>query len=178
VRRPALLLVVLALSACGADARPATTPRVQLKLSSPGDGRLLRAESVEVSGTVVPSGAQVRVAGAEAQVHGGSFTATVALQPGGNVIDVTASAPGRRPAADALRVLRDMRVALPVLVGHDRDEALARLKGLGLDPREQRGDSWLDRLIPGRDEVCAIKPRAGTLLQPKSRVTVVVARNC
>jgi glucodextranase-like protein/PASTA domain-containing protein len=178
VRRPALLLVVLALSACGADARPATTPRVQLKLSSPGDGRLLRAESVEVSGTVVPSGAQVRVAGAEAQVQGGSFTATVALQPGGNVIDVTAFAAGRRPAADALRVVRDMRVVLPVLAGHDRDEALARLKGLGLDPREQRGDSWIDRLIPGPDEVCSLKPPAGTLVQPQSRVTVIVARTC
>src|SRR3954471_6615724 len=130
MRRPALLLAALAVSACGADARPATTPRVQLKLASPGDGRLLRAETVEVSGTVVPAGAGVTVAGAPAQVDGASFSATVSLQPGGNVIDVTATAPGRRPAADALRVVRDMRVELPPLVGHDRDEALARLKGL------------------------------------------------
>jgi hypothetical protein len=178
VRRPALLLAALVVSACGADARPATTPRVQLELSSPGDGRQLRAASIEVSGTVTPGGAQVRVAGAAARVDGGSFTATVALQPGGNVIDVTATAEGRRPAADALRVVRDMRVELPVLAGHDGDEALARLKALGLEPREQRGDSWIDRLIPGPDEVCALKPPAGTLVQPQSRVTLIVARSC
>src|SRR4051794_15074131 len=103
--RLALVLGTLALAGCGADARPATTPRVQLKLAAPGDGRSLRAETVEVSGTVTPAGATVTVAGARAQVKAGSFTATVALAPGGNLIDVTAAAPGRRPAADALRVV-------------------------------------------------------------------------
>jgi hypothetical protein len=176
--RLALVLGTLALAGCGADARPATTPRVQLKLAAPGDGRSLRAESVEVSGTVTPTGAAVSVAGEQAHVSGGSFTAMVALRPGGNVIDVTATAPGRRPAADALRVVRDTRVELPRLVGVGRDEAFATLEDLGLKPQEKRDDSWLDRLIPGDDFVCATTPAAAALVQPGAKVTVEVARNC
>ena len=178
MRRLALLLGTLAVTACGADARPATTPRVQLKLSAPGDGRSLRAQTVSVSGTVVPAGAAVSVAGEAANVDGGSFTATVSLRPGGNVIDVTASAPGRRPAADALRVVRDMRVRLPALQGVDRDTAISQLEGLGLKPDEQRGGSWIDRLIPGDLNVCETSPPARALVQPGSAVTVVVAKNC
>jgi hypothetical protein len=172
------VLGTLVLAGCGADRQPATTPRVQLKLAAPGDGRSLRAGSVDVSGTVFPSGAAVTVAGERAQVDGGTFTATVALEPGGNVIDVTATAPGRRPATDALRVIRDMRVELPALVGHERDAAFDQLKGLGLKPQEKRDDTWLDRLIPGDDTVCATSPPATTLVQPGAKVTVEVARNC
>ena len=62
---------------------------------------------------MTPGDAAVRVAGAEAEVDGGQFFAEVKLQPGGNVIDVTATAPGRRAATDAVRVLRDMRVEVP-----------------------------------------------------------------
>ena len=178
MRRLALALTLVPLAACGADARPATTPRVQLKLSAPGDGRSLRAETVAVSGTVYPSGSAVSVSGQAAEVSGGTFKATVALQPGGNVIDVIATAPGRRPASDALRVIRDIRVQLPLLAGHERVEAFDQLKGLGLKAVEKRDDSWIDRLIPGTDTVCAIHPSAGTLVQPDSRVTVEVSRNC
>lgn len=166
------------LAGCGADRQPATTPRVQLKLASPGDGRSLRADAVQVSGTVFPAKSAVTVAGEQAHVDGGTFTATIKLEPGGNVIDVTATAPGRRPAADALRVVRDMRVELPSLVGHERDAAFNQLQGLGLKPQEKRDDTWLDRLIPGDDTVCATSPPASTLVQPGARVTVEVARNC
>jgi hypothetical protein len=172
------VLGTLVLAGCGADRPPATTPRVQLKLASPGDGRSLRADSVNVSGTVFPAGAAVSVAGERAQVDGSTFTATVSLEPGGNVIDVTATAPGRRPATDALRVIRDMRVALPALVGHERDAAFTQLEGLGLRPQEKRDDTWLDRLIPGDDTVCATSPPATTLVQPGAKVTVEVARHC
>jgi hypothetical protein len=172
VRRLALALAVLPLAACGADARPLTSPRVQLKLSAPGDGRSLRAASVSVSGTVHPAGSAVTVSGQAATVSGATFSATIPLQPGGNVIDVTATAPGRRPASDALRV------ELPRLAGHGRDEAFARLQGLGLKPAEKRDDSWIDRLLPGDDIVCAIHPSAGALVDPGSRVTVDVSRNC
>jgi Glucodextranase, domain B/PASTA domain len=178
VRPLALLLGTLVLAGCGADRQPATTPRVQLKLAVPGDGRSLRADSVAVSGTVYPSGAAVTVAGEQAKVAGGTFTATIALAPGGNVIDVTATAPGRRPAADAVRVIRDMRVELPALVGHERNEAFSQLQGLGLKPQEKRDDTWLDRLIPGTDTVCATTPPASTLVQRGAKVTVEVARHC
>jgi hypothetical protein len=172
------VLGTLALAGCGADRQPATTPRVQLKLAAPGDGRSLRAETVEVSGTVTPAFAAVTVSGERAEVNGGTFTATVSLQPGGNVIDITATATGRRPAADAVRVTRDMRVELPALVGHERDAAFDQLEKLGLKPQEKRDDTWLDRLIPGDDTVCATSPPAATLVQPGAKVTVEVARNC
>jgi Glucodextranase, domain B/PASTA domain len=178
VRRSVPLLAALALAGCGADARPGTSPRVKLDLAAPADGGMLRAESVEVRGTVEPSGAAVVVAGQPAKVDGGTFTATVALQPGGNVIDVTASSPGHRPASDALRVVRDMRVELPKLAGYDEADAFSRLKELGLRPVEERTDNWLQRLIPGDVNVCATAPRDGTLVQPHSRVTVLVSRNC
>jgi hypothetical protein len=177
VRRFALL-ATLALAGCGTQARPATTPRVQLELSAPGDGRTLRADTVEVTGTVTPSGAAVSVAGQAATVDGARFTATVALQPGGNVIDVVASLPGHRPAADALRVVRDMRVQLPSLAGYEESDAFDRLKGLGLRPVEKRDDNWIDRLLPGAVGVCATQPKGGTLIAPHAVVTVVVAKDC
>jgi hypothetical protein len=178
VRRPVLLLAALALAGCGAQARPATTPRVQLELSAPNDGGSLRAETVAVRGSVAPAGAAVSVAGQPAKVDGGTFTATVPLQPGGNVIDVTASSPGHRPASDAVRITRDMRVRLPVLDGYDENDAFSRLHELGLSPVEQRTDNWLQRLIPGGLTVCGTAPRGGTLVPPHARVTVLVARNC
>ncbi len=108
-----LLAAGLALSACGETPRPATGPRVKLELAEPDDGGAVRADRVEVRGTVTPADSIVRVGGEDAQVSGGQFIAQVALAPGGNVIDVTATAPGRRPATDALRIERDMRVAVP-----------------------------------------------------------------
>jgi len=178
VRRSSALLVTLALAGCGTQARPVTTPRVDLKLASPSDGRMLRADTVDIAGTVAPAGAAVTVAGHAATVDGTSFTATVPLQPGGNVIDVTASSPGHRPAADALRVIRDIRVQLPALTGYEESDAFDRLKGLGLRPVEKRDDNWIDRLIPGTVGVCGTQPKGGTLVTPHSAVTVIVAKDC
>ncbi len=178
MRRPALLLAAAALAGCGAQARPATTPRVTLDLSAPADGGMLRAETVAVRGTVAPTGAAVFVAGEPAKVAGGTFTATVTLQPGGNVIDVTASSPGHRPVSDALRVVRDMRVELPKLAGYDEADAVSRLKELNLSAVEKRTDNWLDRLIAGSVGVCSTAPRAGTLVQPHSQVILLVSSHC
>jgi hypothetical protein len=178
VRRTALLLAAVTLAGCGAQARPATSPRVKLDLAQPADGGSLRAESVAVTGTVAPAGAAVVVAGQPAKVDGGRFTATVALQPGGNVIDVTASSPGHRPASDALRVVRDMRIELPKLAGYDEADAVSRLKELNLSAVEKRTDNWLDRLISSSAGVCATTPRAGTLVQPHSQVTLLVSTHC
>jgi Glucodextranase, domain B/PASTA domain len=178
VRRPALLIAVAVLAGCGTQARPATTPRVALTVSAPNDGGTLRAETVDVSGKVTPSSAAVRVEGRSATVAGGTFKATVPLEPGGNVIDVVAFSPGHRPASDALRVVRDMRVELPKLAGYDEADAFSRLKELGLVPVEKLTDNWLQRLIPGGEGVCATAPKAGALVQPHSHVTVLVAKDC
>jgi hypothetical protein len=151
---------------------------VRLSLDVPSDGHSVRADRVAVSGTVTPADAAVQVAGADADVDGGEFTAEVALLPGGNVIDITATAPGRRPATDALRVLRDMRVEVPSLAGGDSETALAALSELELRAVEERGGSWIDRLLPGEWLVCSTTPPAGTLVEPRSRITLETARTC
>jgi hypothetical protein len=176
------LVLATALLACacggGGAAQPASGPRVTLKLDAPGDAKTLRADRVQVQGTVSPPGARVEIDGVQAPVNGGTFLAEVTLQPGGNVIDVTATSPGRRPDADAVRVTRDIRVEIPKLAGTDHDVAVGRLRELGLDPREERGGNFLDRFIPGALQVCELHPQAGALVDPHSTVTVVVARNC
>ncbi len=179
MRRLVLLLAAgYALTACGEAPTPATEPRVRLKLAVPDDGGEVRADRVSVRGTVTPGDAAVRVAGEAADVEGGEFTAEVALAPGGNVIDITATAPGRRPATDAVRVTRDIRVEVPRLVGLEFDDASARLDALGLEAVEARGGSWLDRLFGGPVTVCATRPAADELVLPRSSVTLETARDC
>jgi hypothetical protein len=177
MRRLALLAIplALALAACGSGT---AGPRMTLKLSAPADARTLRAASVHVQGTVSPGDASVQVNGEAAQVQGGSFAAEVALSPGANVIDVTASAPGRRPVADAVRVMRDMRVELPDLVGTPESEATAKLGALGMRPRSDDLRSFLDRIVPGDPEVCQMRPGAHALVEKGATVTIVVARSC
>ena len=173
-----MLAAGLVLSACGETPRPATQPRVTIKLSAPDDGGLTRDGRVEIRGTVSPADASVRVAGEDAQVSGGEFSAEVEIQPGGNVIDVAATAAGRRPATDAVRVKRDMRVPVPDVVGEGPDQALDALKTAGLAPVEERGGSWIDRLLPGDIQVCAISPKAGALVDKDTRVVIQTAREC
>lgn len=179
MRRAVLVLLALALVACGGSARPATGPRVALKLSAPEDaGTPVRAESVQVKGTVSPADASVEVDGESADVRDGTFSADVPLDPGANVIDVTASAPGHRGDADAVRVTRDMRVELPDLVGASEEDATAKLTDLGMNPRSDDVRSFLDRIVPGPLQVCEMKPGAGDLVAKGTTVTLVVDSQC
>jgi hypothetical protein len=173
-----LLAAGLVLSACGETPRPSTQPRVTLKLAAPDDGGTTRADHVEIRGTVSPGDASVRVAGEDAEVNGGEFVAQVELLPGGNVIDVAATASGRRPATDAVRVERDMRVPVPELVGREAGAAKDALNAAGLRAVEQRDDSWIDRLLGGAAQVCAANPPAGTLVDKGTRVVMQTAREC
>jgi hypothetical protein len=170
----------LALTACGGEPRaPGPEPRVTLKLTAPNEGASVLADKVEVRGTVSPAGAAVEVLGEPAQVAKGSFTKVVALHAGANVIDVSASVAGRRADVGVVRVLRDMRVRIPPLLGLDHVDAEDQLTRLGLDFEEQRGGSFLDKIIPGGAlQVCESQPPQGTLVDPHSSVTLVVAHNC
>jgi beta-lactam-binding protein with PASTA domain len=94
------------------------------------------------------------------------------------VIDVTASAPGRRPDADAVRITRDIRVEIPDVVGQPSDEAQSRLKALKLDVQQEHSGDFLDRFFGGQEEVCELHPGAGELVDPGSTVTLTVAPNC
>ena len=179
MRRLVILLAAgLVLGACGETPRPATEPRVKLKLAEPNNGGSILADRVDVKGTVTPADAAVRVAGEDAEVTDGTFTARVSLQPGGNVIDITATAPGQRPATDALRVTRDTRVKVPDVVGSTPEDADKALRAVGLTSEEERSGSWIDRLLPGDIHVCATRPEAGTLREKGTAVTIETARSC
>ena len=179
VVRPLIVMLAagLLVSACGETPRPVTEPRVKLKLEAPTSGGTTRADHVAVRGTVTPAGSVVQVMGTEAQVTAGEFTADVDLQPGGNVIDITASSPGRRPATGALRYVRDMRVDVPDVVSQSPEDATAALKDIGLVAEVEETGNWLDRLL-APPQVCATRPAAGTAVAKGTKVTLEIAPTC
>ncbi|MBE2314926.1 PASTA domain-containing protein [Solirubrobacter sp. CPCC 204708] len=174
-----LLAAGLLVAGCGDEPRAtANPPRVTLKLTTPDDGGTTFEDRVEVRGTVSPADSAVLIAGESAEVDAGEFHAEVPLDPGANIIDVSASSTGRRPATDAVRVTRDMRVRIPELVGLEFDQAADALGKLGLKAVEEQGGSWLDRVIPGISRVCAVDPVEGTLVDRRSTVTLLTQRDC
>jgi hypothetical protein len=183
--RPILVLACLAAAAvagCGGTDQPrAQKPQtpVALKISSPADTTTVRSETVEVKGTVEPAGASVLVVGQKAPVSGGgSFTATVALEPGANVIDVMATAAGRGPALTAFRVTREMPVTVPDLGGKKPDEVEQTLSNIGLAADIEKGGGLIEDLLPGDPAVCEQDPDPGTQVKRGSRVHVVVSKSC
>lgn len=179
---PRLLCLVtfaLLLGGCGSQAAPSKAlPGVQLRIDAPPDAGTTDAESVEVRGTVSPAAATVLVAGDEVSVQGGSFSHTVALDPGPNVVDVEAGAPRRPAAMTALRVLREVPVEVPDVSGESPSAARRTLEAAGLTVRLTRGGGLLDEIIPGEIGVCGTAPDAGERVKAGSRVVVEVRKSC
>lgn len=179
--RPGLLsasiaLSVAALAGCGGSAKP--PPPVQLTINSPTDGTRTLAAQVSVTGTVSPAVATVLVAGKPVTVSEGSFTATVPVNPGSNVLDVLASAPRAAGAMTAVRVYRQVLITIPSLGGDSPAQATAELTGIGLAPKVQQGGGFLEPLIPGSPQVCQTYPAAGRAVMPGSTVQVEIAKLC
>jgi len=182
VRTPVIALLAacaLTAQACGDDPKPPRTePKVKLTVSSPLDGRTVRDETVAIEGTVVPAGAQIQVLGKEVAVQSGHFSADVALEPGANMVDIAATANGRRADFAALRVIREVRVPVPDVVGADADTAQEQLEGLGLKVTQEDAGGFFDPILPGDPKVCSVLPRAGMQVLPGSDVRLTVARDC
>ena len=171
----AALLVV----GCGdAPEPPRDEPTVRLTLTGPADTEVTRSDTVEITGAVRPTRAAVRVLGREVAVDGGEFRTEVELVPGSNLIDVAASASGRRPDFASLRVVFEARVAVPDVVGRDADTAREELEGLGLEVQTDDAGGLLDPILPGDPKVCEMEPAAGAQVLPGSDVTLRVARDC
>jgi hypothetical protein len=181
--RLSLIAAVLALAAvaaaCGGERKPPRTePRVRLSLAAPADNATVRSDTVELTGTVKPADARVEVLGEPVAVSAGRFRATVPLQPGANLIDVAATAAGRRSDFAAARIVREIRVAVPDVVGRDADTAQSQLESLGLRVTREKGGGFLDGILPGDPKVCDMTPPAGAQVLPGSAVTLVAARRC
>jgi len=172
------LLLVLAAGCGGDDPPPADLPPVKLTISAPADGAVVRERTVQLRGRVSPARAEVRVEGRAAPVSGGSFAATVELEEGVNVIDVSAAVAGRSSAFRALRVTHDPRVVVPDLTGVPEDEAVERVSQLGLEPAVDRIGGLFDELRSGERRVCRSEPPPGSLLRPGNEVVLGVARRC
>jgi hypothetical protein len=127
---------------------------------------------------VTPAASDVQVLGRRVDVSGGRFATEVALEEGANLVDVAASAAGRRPASTAVRIVRVTPVEIPELEGESASDAVERLEDLGLEVETRRGGGILDDLLPGGLDVCRLDPPAGTEVRPGSTVTVEAARSC
>jgi glucodextranase-like protein/PASTA domain-containing protein len=185
MRRSVLVLACLTAAAvpgCGGEDQPRAqkpAPPVDLKISSPTDMATVRAETVEVKGTVVPAGAAVLVLGQKAPVSGGgTFTASVPLEPGANVIDVMATAAGRTPSLTAFRVTREVPVSVPDLGGKTVDEVSQALAAVGLEAEVEKGGGLIEDLLPGDPAVCQQDPEPGTQVRRGTKVHVVVSKSC
>ena len=172
-----LALPVLLLAACGGSGDDAAKRPVLLRMTGPGDGRIVHAEGVEVSGTVTPK-AVVTVRGERVAVTAGAFSTRVPLDAGGNVIDVMASADGMAPAMTAVRVVRQLTVRVPDVAGDSPGNAKERLASAGLHVNVQEAGGLIDELLPVDRAVCGSEPDAGSTVDSGSTVTISVAKVC
>jgi hypothetical protein len=173
------LIAGILLGGCGADTPPPKPQKpVQLSVSAPSDTAIVQSATAQVSGTVSPPGARVKVQGHLARVSGNSFTSTVNLAQGPNVIDVAATARGRATALTAFRVTRDERVAVPELVGLAFDDAQQQADQRDLKLSAERGGGFLDPLVPRGIHVCDQSPAPGKQVRRGTTVKLLVARSC
>ena len=173
----AILVAAVALSGCADSKKPA--PPVRLSVDAPSDMALLREPSVEVHGVVRPADASVKVEGRSVDVSGGRFSTTVDLLPGTNLIDVEAGAKGgARPAMIALRVRRQVTVAVPDLTGFTPNDAKDALAALGLEADVQEAGGLIELLLPEDARVCSTDPQAGADVDPGTKVKVFAAKRC
>jgi Glucodextranase, domain B/PASTA domain len=174
-------VVFLVLSGCGSASSAgsgAAVPPVHLSLTAPEDQVTILARDVQVTGTVSPRRATVLVAGQRVAVQAGSFAVRVPVRAGTNVIDVIAGAPHASGAVTAVRVYRQLPVAVPALSGQSSASATSQLIGRGLRAKVVDVGGFFQSLIPGSSQVCRTSPPAGQQLAPGTQVVVQVAKLC
>lgn len=171
------LVLGLVLAACGERERTPALAPVKLTVHEPADLDEVEARTIAVRGAVAPPSARVLVDGAEAEVRGGEFSATVELRGGANVIDLQAAAPRHPAAMTAVRVTRLVPVAVPELEGYPPDDAVEALEGLGLSA-DVRDAGLLDAILPGTVGVCSTSPGAHARVRAGTTVVVLTAKSC
>ena len=164
VRNTHRAALAVALAGCGGEDPTAQKPKppVQLRVSTPSDTALVLGSTVQVSGNVSPSTAQVQVQGRRAQVSGGRFTLEVPLEPG-------AERDRRRrdraqPLGGADRLPRHARAAGGRPGPRRRRRRRRRARGSRAAAsrlERKRGGGFLDSLVPKGLAVCEQAPAAG-----------------
>lgn len=171
--------VAATLAGCGSSSNADTTTAVRLTLAAPADDTKVAAGAINVSGTVSPWQANVLVAGHAVTVNDdGSFTTSVPLAVGANLIDVIAGAPHAQSAMNAIRVVRLALVAVPKVDGKSDKDAKQLLTAAGFKAKIDGSSDLLDDLIPGSSQVCSQSPKSGTKVVPGSTVTLHTAKIC
>jgi len=177
-RTVAAAAVVVALCACG-RAAPRHVAPVRLTLSSPADESRVEASAATISGVVSPQSARVLVVGQDVKPGAdGSFSTTVSLTPGTNLIDVIASAPHALPAMAALRVVRFVLITVPPVTGQSPTDAAAAIRRAGLKPQLQGDSDPFAFLLPLSEQVCSQTPDGGKQVDPNSVVTIRLGKLC
>jgi Glucodextranase, domain B/PASTA domain len=151
---------------------------VRLTIETPAVSSTTLAGEVLVTGRVAPPTATVLVAGQRVAVSSGSFSVQVPLRRGPNVVDVIAGAAQALGAMTAVRVYREVPVAIPDLTGDSPSEAVTRLGTLGLTSKVQEASGLIESLIPVAAQVCSTTPPVGRQVPPGSEVTVQVGKLC
>jgi hypothetical protein len=174
-----LLLGALLLAGCGSAAAPPPGPDVRLALLSPSDGLRTSAATITVRGRVRPARAHVLVLGRRVPVaRDGSFSTSIHLADGANLIDVLADAPRSTGAVSALRLVRFLLVTVPDLTKESPATATRALRALGLRVRTTGSGDPFGFLVPLRTQVCATTPAAGARVDPGTTVTVQTGKVC
>src|SRR4051794_26407921 len=163
--------------ACG-EQRARPLPAVHVAVTDPADLTTVPGEAVELRGSVRPAGATVSVAGEDADVHGRVWRAEVTLEPGANLVDVTAVADGHAPAVTVVRVTREVPVTVPDVTHLTPDEARTVLEAKSLHVTVEDRGGLLDSIIPGTIGVCDSDPAPGEDVRPGTTVVLRVARAC
>lgn len=171
-----LLGLVMLLASCAGTRRP--PPPVRLTIDGPADGTTTLAGQVQVSGRVTPGASTVLVGGQSVSVSAGNFATQVAVKPGANVIDVLAGAARAHPAMSAIRIYRQIAVAVPNLAGKSASAATSALRQVGLSPQIQDTGGFFQSLLPLSKHVCATEPPAARRLAPGSTVVLQIAKIC
>jgi beta-lactam-binding protein with PASTA domain len=78
----------------------------------------------------------------------------------------------------ALRVRRQVTVAVPDLIGFTPSDANDALAAKGLEADIQEAGGLIELLLPEDARVCETDPPAGTDVDPGSTVTVFAAKRC
>jgi hypothetical protein len=178
LRSVAAATVALLACACGRTAHRPAAP-VRLTLSSPAAGARIESSEATISGVVSPHGARVLVLGQAVKPGAeGSFSATVSLVPGTNLIDVIASAPHAQPAMTALQVIRYVLVTVPDVTGASPSDAAAAIRARGLKPQLHGDSDPFSFLLPFSEQVCSQSPSGGAQVDPNSTVTIHLGKLC